>query len=452
MLHRVFPSPVRPSRPCLLPCIGRKDRRRLTQYLQLAWAPAARQRPLQTSVWCLRPIVPRFPCRRPRRLFEQQRRTWGQGLCARQRWSGWPSRACRIGEASHPGPPAPGTPVGGERPRRRQRSPSMELDPVGPARVYCPVQCCPCSDPARARGWADTHSMRAHIDSHLAGTLQGEVPAEWLRAQRRQRCTVCSLSVSTRHGIHPTCRPAARAAVAANAPRTDSVEDLPSFADIQAGGVRTLRHVPVAARSLWGRALSHALASIAHHNDDHAPPVRTVPAAAGWAQAPQSYTKDRLQRWLEGDRGGLWRDRCQPMRGALRQRSAEQKRELAVALAREGFDGKVCNALVAEGLCPATPETADALRELHPAQPAVHVDSRCVRMRLPALRAFPADTAPGPSGLRIQELREARQPSWSSLLLLSISLPVVRPVLLPPQYSLALPWSLSQNPKAASAL
>ena len=37
----------------------------------------------------------------------------------RKQWSGWPYRGFRIGEAAHPGPVAPGTPVGGERPPQR---------------------------------------------------------------------------------------------------------------------------------------------------------------------------------------------------------------------------------------------------------------------------------------------------------------------------------------------
>ena len=121
-------------------------------------------------------------------------------------------------------------------------------------------------------------------------------------------------------------------------------------------GCGTLCHVPAAARSLWGRALSHALASVAHHNDERAwreflmlpqcvlcPPPRK---GRRHHKAAAAYTKDRLQRWLEGDRRALWEDRHQAPQSALRKRSAAQQRELAVALTREGFDRKACNALV----------------------------------------------------------------------------------------------------------
>jgi hypothetical protein len=100
-------------------------------------------------------------------------------------------------------PPMPGTPVGSERPPC-ERSPRASA--AQPSRVFCPVPSCPCSYPARARGWASWNSMRHHVDAHLAGTLQGEVSLSWLRSQNRTRCPVCGLSVSQSHGVHPTCR------------------------------------------------------------------------------------------------------------------------------------------------------------------------------------------------------------------------------------------------------
>ena len=124
--------------------------------------------------------------------------------------------------------PSPGT--GGERPRRRRsNSPAgdaaaagagppgsaMEVDDagLGARRVYCPVPSCPCSDASRAPGWQSVSTMKDHVDAHISGALQGDLPTGWLQAQGRQRCPVCGLSVSIRHGTHPTCRPLARAAV-----------------------------------------------------------------------------------------------------------------------------------------------------------------------------------------------------------------------------------------------
>lgn len=135
--------------------------------------------------------------------------------------------------------------------------------------MFCPVAGCPCADPLRARGWASATTMHAHIDAHLAGGLQGDVPDAWFRAQGRQRCQVCGLSVSTRHGVHPTCRPQARAAAGQDGAvrRDDPLQALPSIAEIQAGRTPTLRHVPAAARSLWCKVLTKALAAVVHYND-----------------------------------------------------------------------------------------------------------------------------------------------------------------------------------------
>ena len=112
---------------------------------------------------------------------------------------------------------------------------------------------------------------------------------------------------------------------------------------------------------------------------------------------------------------------ARPPRGAL---TDEVRAGLAESLAREGFDRKACAALLASGLCAETPEAADQLRALHPAAatpaapphlpPAGEVApdtvSRC-------LKAFPKDSAPGPSGLRVQHLLDACLPGSSAGLL-----------------------------------
>ena len=130
------------------------------------------------------------------------------------RWHGWPAHGVRFGEASHPGPHS-GTPVGGERQHVRERSPPRGQGPMQvDTRVFCPVPTCPCADPLRARGWRSVHTMQSHIDAHMAGSISGDVPAAWLAQHNRQRCAVCGLSVACRFGIHATCRPEARAAMA----------------------------------------------------------------------------------------------------------------------------------------------------------------------------------------------------------------------------------------------
>ena len=335
--------------------------------------------------------------------------------------------------------PSPGTPLGGERPRQRSHSPRggaalhdpMDTDggqPSSRGRVFCPVPGCLQGDPLRARGWASVASMQSHIDAHLAGSLHGDVPIPWLHSHNRTRCLECGLSVSSRHGIHPTCRAAARAA--AGAPRSAAAGDtLPSLDAILLGRTRTLRHVPAAARYLWGKVLTRALAAAAHHNDIRAwqellmlpQAVLDAPQRGGrkHAKAVAAYTLDRLQRWESGERAGLWESRRPPLPPSGRERTANQRKELATGLAREGFDSKACAALLADGLCAETPATIAALQQLHPTQPNPAVPpfhELCPGplvepdMVAKALRSFPAASAPGPSGLRVQHLRDACSP------------------------------------------
>ena len=93
--------------------------------------------------------------------------------------------------------PSPGTPLGGERPRRARIGEGMDVDapaaasedvPMAPGavagpRLFCPVAGCPCADAARSRGWTSSGTLRMHVDAHLAGSLQGRVPAEWLQTR-----------------------------------------------------------------------------------------------------------------------------------------------------------------------------------------------------------------------------------------------------------------------------
>lgn len=220
--------------------------------------------------------------------------------------------------------------------------------------------------------------------------------------------------------MHPTCRPQARAAApdGAQPMEVDNLQ-LPSFNDIQAARTPTLRHVPAAARHSWSQVLTRALATVAHRNDERAwrellmlpQCVLCAPSRGGkrHSKAVAAYTLDRLQRWQEGERLSLWMTRSpgRPRRSTAP--TAEERRNLATSLAREGFDRKACAALLSKGLCPESSAAAQALQALHPQEappsapsiqdlpvgPDIGPDlvARC-------LRAFPSKTAPGPTGLR----------------------------------------------------
>lgn len=226
----------------------------------------------------------------------------------------------------------------------------------------------------------------------------------------RIRCSERGLSVSARFGVHPTCRPAARAA--AGLPREPNVGDtLPSFDAILLGRTRTLRHLPGAARYLWTKVLTRALAAVRLGKNCSCYPRRCLMLLGSGrkhAKAAAAYTLDRLQRWESGERRDLWDSRQPPLAPGGRARTLAQKKGLATSLAREGFDNKACAALLAEGLCKENPETVACLQSLHPvaADPlgAPLQDLPPGHELVPdlvakALRSFPAASAPGPSGL-----------------------------------------------------
>lgn len=210
--------------------------------------------------------------------------------------------------------------------------------------------------------------MRNHIDSHLA--LQGDVPQEWMQTHR---CLVCGLRVSSRTGVHPTCMPAAKAAAAGGTPR-QAGPDPSGFREIMTAA--RARHVPHAARHLWGQVWMRALATVAHHNDSTSwrellmlpRCILHAPTRGGHRnnKAAAAYTLDKRQQWLQGERRSLWDSRTRSSRCCRTgQPSVEDRRALATSLAREGFDRKACAALLPAALCPETPQIVQALRRLH---------------------------------------------------------------------------------------
>ena len=333
--------------------------------------------------------------------------------------------------------------AGAPSPAQRSDSPRSPRGPAasaaaagaGAARLFCPVPGCLHADPRQSRGWVSQETLRAHVDAHLSGHLQGDVPDDWFRAERRQRCEVCGLSVSVRFGVHPTGRAQTRGAPAASSTQQSQPSmPLPELSAIASSRSSVLRHVPPQAKGAWCQVLTRALAAAVHFNTVAAwtellmlpQAVLAAPPRTGrkHRKATAAFTLDRLRRWQEGERSSLWDTRtslARPPWGAL---TDEVRAGLAESLAREGFDRKACAALLASGLCAETPEAADQLRALHPAAatpaapphlpPAGEVVpdtvSRC-------LKAFPKDSAPGPFGLRVQHLLDACLPGSSAGLL-----------------------------------
>ena len=357
---------------------NRQQRKRLTPALLVAWATcpaplATWGRALPTPSW-RRHRAAWVPRRPPHRRVQRLRRRCGFA-------------GCRVGEASNPGPPSPGTPLGGERQPMavdasgssgRERSP-----PPGqrsPDRVFCPVPGCPASMPG-SRGWTSHAAMRPHLEDHAAGTLDGDVPQAYRARQHLDLCSVCGGLVSSRYnGAHPRCRPAARRAAAAAPAAAALAVAGPSLETACAANTPVLRHVPKAARAVWAQCLSRALAQVASTNSLQAwrdlfmlPKAVLRPAPRGGRrhrlQAAQ-FTQRRCARWLAGEREELWdampatrRKRPEEMDDE-EARSARQSR--CCSLAAEGELSRACAALTSPPLLNNTGAVAAKLQEKHP--------------------------------------------------------------------------------------
>ena len=368
----------------------------------------------------------------------------------------------RVGEASGPGPAAPGAPVGGERPRRAYsrsphrgvpagtpvvhlgtpdgalapRDPLVEglaglgfdermrdacVPPPGPhaRRVYCPVQGCPCSHPHSAPGWSSVASMRPHLQDHACGKLRGGVPADWLKAQGLGTCRVCSKILSERYGqACPRCRPKLVAPAPQTNPRVLS-PGLPTLEQACTSRVALKRTVPKGARSLWAQCLVTALCAVLAHNDLKAwselfaLPKMVLPSSSrggrSHAKRLEAETKRRCADWLEGKREHLWE--APQRQGKKRQkepsaattdppslREFEQRSKRVGELLKDGLLQQACRALVDE---PPVDVNEQVLREMtakHPGESAGEGD-RLVQLPRACAAAAPA--------LRSEQVEEA---------------------------------------------
>ena len=102
-----------------------------------------------------------------------------------------------------------------------------------PREFYCPIQGC-----ARSRGqgpaWTSKDALRAHLDMHLLGELQGRPSDEVLQDMGLRCCRVCGNSMSQKHtsGIHPSCWPKVRDPIRDSFSLPLNETQLPSLSEI----------------------------------------------------------------------------------------------------------------------------------------------------------------------------------------------------------------------------
>ncbi|CAE7525196.1 unnamed protein product, partial [Symbiodinium sp. CCMP2456] len=212
--------------------------------------------------------------------------------------------------------------------------------------------------------------MRAHLDDHCSGTLAGAVPQDYLDAHSLDLCQECGLLVSRRYnGVHPRCRPQARLAGPRPGAQGEPTQHMPTLEEVMGHGAATVRHVPRLARAAWSQCLARTLAA--------------------------THSRNTVQAWVEL----LMLARC-----------------TLVAPSRGGAKHRHQAALPAP--VPASLEALAELRDKHPAaaapdlavlgpaRPALvpEFDAEAV---IKAVRSFHRASAPGPSGLRPDHVREA---------------------------------------------
>jgi len=298
----------------------------------------------------------------------------------------------------------------------------------GPARVFCPVQGCPRACPLSSSGWGSVATMKPHLQEHVSGREKGSLPADFLSLHKLDLCKKCGALITQRcNGACPSCWPALRAPHLA---ATASSSQLPSLHDIFARRTSTVKYVPKVARPLWARCLSRALAAAVASPCSTAAWVELFmlpkcvlvrPPRNGGKHKEQAgaFTKNRCERWLEGERMSLWESaKSSQQRRPMTEKEDKDRRWLRVAeLTRDGQFSKACSALISNPPLDQTPEVEAALRKKHPVAaglldvsplgPAGPAPSLAEADVKEGVLSFPRGSAPGPSGLRAQHLQDA---------------------------------------------
>ena len=266
--------------------------------------------------------------------------------------------------------------------------------------ILSPVSGCPESFTSSHRCFRDFTSIKNHLNAHCTGQLSGAIPREFLRQYSYSVCNVCDKLIHTRYnGTCPRCRPSARTRVQMDAmrsrnstlnntglinqhlPSAQTVSALPSLSEIHEHFVPTIRNIPMSLRRLWAQCLARALAQATWSNDVTAWTELQMlakctlcrPARGGKSHTSQrlAWTRNRLNRWLAGERAELWHDLPQYQRPRVKQYSNEAnikiRQDRCLSLASEGGFGNACKALVSPPPLLHTAETAERLKEKHPA-------------------------------------------------------------------------------------
>ena len=267
------------------------------------------------------------------------------------------------------------------------------------SRIFCPVAGCPEASTSSHRRFRDFASIRNHLDKHCTGQLAGAVPINFLRQYKFSQCSECDKILSIRFkGTCPKCKPRARSREQINIMRTrtrapdnnpstsqqqpnnQEQRAPPSLSEIQKQFVPTIKNIPRVLRRLWAQCLAKALAQTVWSNNEAswtellmlAKCTLCRPTRGGKSHLSQrlAWTRERLQRWLAGERAELWHDLPQykpPHAKTLSVKAAlKLRQDRCVNLTGEGGFSNACNALVSQPPLDQTAEVTANLLEKHP--------------------------------------------------------------------------------------
>ena len=305
-------------------------------------------------------------------------------------------------------------------------------------RYFCPVLGCPHANLAQAKGWGSLAGVKGHLKEHQAGRFSGAVPQAFLDAHNLCSCGVCGKIISLRsNGFCPTCHPARRAAMSNSPTEAPNTANLPSLDEICTTRIRLLKYVPRGVRPAWGQALAQAAAKVVWLNSTQAwtewfmlpKCVLMAPPRRGRSHKNEStvFIRQRCERWLAGERRELWADgpgadqKGQKPKAPSPNSQAclERRHQRCLELAADGQYSKATSALVSPGLVKRNEHTEKVMRDKHPLaqNPPCLVDLVApARSQVPdfdrplikkMVKSFARGTAPGPSGLRAQHLKDA---------------------------------------------
>ena len=211
---------------------------------------------------------------------------------------------------------------------------------------------------------------------------------------------------------------------------------LPSLSTIVSARVSTLRHVPKGARDAWAGILGDALQDVCSHPSNLSAWCKLLmlpkcilanPSRGGHSHCCDTLNtvRSRISRWSKVNVWELWEElvavdgRTKKHQRKPREITVEFQREIKVRRARQAIeDGqykKAIQALMSDGVAQASAEVLNEMLAKHPQASATPIPTGPVPQPLQfgvndvvrALRFFPNGTAPGPSSVRANHLKEA---------------------------------------------